>query len=102
VGGVSRVMNIDKVVEVQSTLMDTAGAVKRPRTSSDDEPHGTTSWSPSGWGQSGYLNIDEVVEAQFTLLDTAGAVKRPHTSSDDEPHGTTSWSRGSTSGRGQA
>jgi len=57
VGGVSRAMNIDEVVEAQSTLLDTAGAVKRPHTSSDDEPHGTTSWSrggTSGRGKSGY------------------------------------------------
>ena len=53
---------LDEVVglydtEAQSTLMDTAGAVKRPRTCSDDEPHGTTSWSrggTSGRGKSGY------------------------------------------------
>jgi len=50
---------LDEVVglydtEAQSTLMDTASAVKRPRTSSDDEPHGMTSWSPSGRGQLGY------------------------------------------------
>jgi len=30
VGGVSRAMNIDEVVEAQSTQLDTAGAIKRP------------------------------------------------------------------------
>jgi len=30
VGGVNWAMNTDEVVEVQSTLLDTAGAIKRP------------------------------------------------------------------------